>query len=152
MFPGLILSFYNFQSPNSSPNDAAATESNNFNSDSCTFLPSKRGFKMASLNITSLPKHIDELRVFLAASTIDILAINETRLDSSIHDNEVHIPGYEIVRRDRVQETGHRNSRHSHLDRSLQNIFYDSLPHLPLSLERFKPVQVTHYSDSKAFF
>ena len=51
--------------------------------------------------ITSLPKHIDELRVFLAASTIDILAINETRLDSSIHDNEVHIPDYEIVRRDR---------------------------------------------------
>ena len=56
---------------------------------------------MASLNITSLPNHIDELRVFLAASTIDILAINETRLDSSIHENEVHIPGYEIVRRDR---------------------------------------------------
>ena len=43
----------------------------------------------------------DELRVFLAPSTIDILAINETRLDSSIHDSEVHIPGYEIVRRDR---------------------------------------------------
>ena len=56
---------------------------------------------MASLNITSLPKHIDELRVFLAASIIDILVINETRLDSSIHDNEVHIPAYEIVRCDR---------------------------------------------------
>ena len=56
---------------------------------------------MASLNFTCLPKHIDELRDFLAASTIDILAINETRLDSSIHDNEVHIPGYEIVRRNR---------------------------------------------------
>lgn len=36
----------------------------------------KKSFKMALLNITRLPKHIDELRVFLAASTIDILAIN----------------------------------------------------------------------------
>ena len=84
------------------PNDAAATgELNNFTSDSCSFLPSKRGFKMASLNIISFPKHIDELRVFLAVNTIDVLAINETRLDSSIHDREVHIPGYKIVRRDR---------------------------------------------------
>ena len=56
---------------------------------------------MTSLNITSLPKHIDELRVLLAASTIDILAINETRLDSSIHDNEVHIPAMKFTRRDR---------------------------------------------------
>ena len=30
--------------------------------------------------------------------------------------------------------------------------FTISLPHLPLSLERFKPIQVAHYSDSKAFF
>ena len=56
---------------------------------------------MASLNIISLPKHIDELRVVLAANNIDVLAINETRLDSSIHEREVHIPAYEIVRRDR---------------------------------------------------
>ena len=56
---------------------------------------------MASLNTARLPKHIDELRVFLADGIIDILVINETRLDSSIHDNEVHILGYEIVRRDR---------------------------------------------------
>ena len=30
------------------------------------FLPTKRGFKMASLNITSLTKHIDELRNLFA--------------------------------------------------------------------------------------
>ena len=44
----------------------------------------------------------------------------------------------------RVQEMGQ-------LDSSLHNLFHDSLPHLPLSLERFKPIQVAHYSDSKAF-
>ena len=43
------------------------------------FLPSTRGFKLASLNITSLPKHIDELRVLLADSPVDVLSINETR-------------------------------------------------------------------------
>ena len=64
-------------------------------------LPNRSGFKLASLNITSLVKHIDELRIYLSNNVIDVLAINETRLDSTVGDNEVHIPGYEIVRRDR---------------------------------------------------
>jgi hypothetical protein len=34
--------------------------------ESLSFLPTKHGFKLASVNITSLPKHIDELRVLLA--------------------------------------------------------------------------------------
>ena len=51
----------------------------------------RRSFKLALLNITSLVKHIDELRVFLANNEIDVLAINETRLDGTISDNEVHI-------------------------------------------------------------
>ena len=34
--------------------------------ESLSFLPTKRGFKLSSLNINSLPKHIDELRVLLA--------------------------------------------------------------------------------------
>lgn len=66
------------------------------------FLPTKRGFKLASLNITSLPRHIDELRVLLVNCPVDVLSINETRLDSSVNDNEVYIPGYTIVRRDRA--------------------------------------------------
>ena len=38
---------------------------------------------------------------------IDVLAINETRLDSSITDCEVFIPGYEIFRRDRNTDGRH---------------------------------------------
>ena len=34
-------------------------------------------------------------------SKIDILLINETKLDSTIHDSDVYIPGLEIVRNDR---------------------------------------------------
>ena len=33
---------------------------------------------MACLNITSLSKHIDELRVLLQNNSLDLLAINET--------------------------------------------------------------------------
>ena len=57
---------------------------------------------MACLNINSLVSHIDDLRIFMSQSKgIDILAINETKLDSAIKVNEVHIPGYDIVRKDR---------------------------------------------------
>ena len=57
---------------------------------------------MASLNITSLLKHLDELRIVLDGQSIDILAINETRLDGSISDQDVKIVGYVVIRRDRT--------------------------------------------------
>ena len=66
-----------------------------------TLIPNKRGFKMACLNITSLPRHIDELRIILYSKCLDLLAINETRLHDIIADNEVSVDGYDIVRRDR---------------------------------------------------
>ena len=61
-----------------------------------------RGIAIACLNINSLTAHIDELRVFMRDSKIDILAINESKLDKAINDHEVYIPGYEIVRRDKL--------------------------------------------------
>ncbi|XP_073245687.1 uncharacterized protein [Porites lutea] len=70
------------------------------------FLPSGRGFKIAGLNINSLTKHIDELRILLADRSIDILSINETKLDDSINSCEVQIPGYEFIRRDRNRQGG----------------------------------------------
>ena len=39
--------------------------------------------------------------LFLSTHNIDILAVNETKLDSSISSSEIHIPGYDVVRRDR---------------------------------------------------
>ena len=48
---------------------------------------------MACLNINSLVSHIDDLRVFMSQfKDIDILAINETKLDATIKDGEVHLP------------------------------------------------------------
>ena len=48
---------------------------------------------MAAINITSLPKYIDQLLAYMITKPFDILAINddnETRLDDTIHDNDHH--------------------------------------------------------------
>lgn len=79
---------------------------NKSGNESIPFLPKVRGFKMASLNIASLVLHIDELRILLAKQCLDVLCLNETRLDSTISDNIVHIDGYEIIRRDRNRNGG----------------------------------------------
>ena len=65
-------------------------------------VPKGRGFKMACLNINSLTKHIDELRVVLSFQCVDFLAINETKLDDTISDNEITVDGYNIIGRDRT--------------------------------------------------
>ena len=57
---------------------------------------------MACLNINSSVSHIDDLHIFMSQlKDIDILAINETKLDSTIKDSEVHLPGYDVVCKDR---------------------------------------------------
>ena len=58
------------------------------------------------MNINSLTKHIDELRTLLFDFSIDIISINETKLDDTIKSCEVHIPGYEFIRRDRNRQGG----------------------------------------------
>ena len=60
------------------------------------------GFVMACLNINGLLTHIDELRVFICDKHIDILAINETKLDGSVSDNQVFLQGFnDPIRNDR---------------------------------------------------
>ena len=81
---------------------------------------------MACLNIDSLVKHVDELRVFLAEFSFDILAINETKLDESLKSSEIHIPGYEFIRRDRNRHGGgvglYIKSSNSYIVRSDLNV------------------------------
>ena len=47
--------------------------------------------------LLSLAKHLDEIRLLLYVKKIDILALNETRLDSSISDEPVAIDGYDLL-------------------------------------------------------
>ena len=65
-----------------------------------------RGFNIFSLNICSLTCHHDELCVFMEDKTIDILGLNETKLDKTIPDSQVDIEGYDILRRDRNRNGG----------------------------------------------
>ena len=60
-----------------------------------------RGFKMGLLNINGLSGHIDELRIVMSLKPLDILAVNETKLSSSISDELINIIGYQVVRKDR---------------------------------------------------
>ena len=69
-------------------------------------IPNERGFKMAFLNIVSLPKKIDEIWHSMSNKTIDLIAFNETRLDSSFTDNLIHLDDYDIIRKDRSRNGG----------------------------------------------
>ena len=46
------------------------------NADLLSELSKHRGFKLTALNITSIPGHIDELRIYMNSKCIDILAVN----------------------------------------------------------------------------
>ena len=63
--------------------------------------PKQRGFKMASLNIVSLPKKFDEINLTMSDKLLDLLALNETRLDLTINSGMIHIDGYDLIRKDR---------------------------------------------------
>ena len=40
----------------------------------------------------------------MSSSKVDILHINESKLDSTVRDNEVYIPGFEIVSESYAEE------------------------------------------------
>ena len=80
--------------------------SSTFNADLLSELSKNRGFKLAALNITSIPGHIGELRIYMNTKCIDILAVNETRLDDTISSGEVTVPGYALERNDRNRDGG----------------------------------------------
>ena len=69
-------------------------------------IANSRGFKIAALNIGCLLAHTDEIRVYMNLQTIDILALNETRLDKSISNGQMYIPGYILERKDRNRNGG----------------------------------------------
>ena len=80
--------------------------SSSLNVDLLSELSKHRGFKIAALNITSIPGHIDELRIYMNSKCIDILAVNETRLDHTISSGEVAVSGYVLERKDRNRDGG----------------------------------------------
>ena len=66
-------------------------------------LPKIKGFKIAALSITSLLRHIDELHVQMFNKTLDILIVNETRLDDTCQ-SEFHIDDYSVITKNRNRQ------------------------------------------------
>ena len=58
------------------------------------------------LNINSILKHLYEIKIFLDEKKLHIMGLNETKLDSSIGDDEISIEGYSLVRKDRNTHGG----------------------------------------------
>ena len=67
---------------------------------------SGKGIKFVHLNIVSLLKYYEEIKQILFENDIQVLALNETRLDSSIADSEIYIPHYALLRKDRDRNGG----------------------------------------------
>ena len=69
-------------------------------------IPSKCGFKLGLLNFNKLSTHINEIRILLADKCLDVLAIQETKLDLSNNSSDFYISIYELIRRDRLSHAG----------------------------------------------
>ena len=97
--PGFVDSALNDGGSNSSETDNADIMTARENE----LLPKNKlkGLKLVSLNIASLLKHLDELRIFVEEEKPHIIGINETRLDNMINDSEIEIDGYEVMHWDR---------------------------------------------------
>ncbi|EDO36916.1 predicted protein [Nematostella vectensis] len=61
---------------------------------------------MALLNIVSWPNHIDEIRIMNMLANVDVFGFNETRLDETVTNGEMNIPGFDIIRKDRKRNGG----------------------------------------------
>ena len=84
-----------------------AFENNNANAQTKKNMKSKgRYFKIMSLNICTLMKQPDKLRVLAGHQKPVILAINETKIDDEISDQEIAVDRHYVERRDRNQFGG----------------------------------------------
>ncbi len=65
-----------------------------------------KGLSIVSLNMCSVVRKFDCIKQTISSSTPDVFALNETFLNHSTGDNELHIDGYNIVRSDRTTASG----------------------------------------------
>ena len=88
------------------------------------------------INVNSLLSKIDELRDVVGHTKPAILGITESKLDSSVSDQEVNISGYSILRSDRNRYGGGVAcyvradlcfNRRNVFSNSIENVFFDLL-------------------------
>ena len=64
------------------------------------------GLAIASLNVNSLLLHIDEIKNLIKGKSINVLALNATKLDDKIASDLLRIDGYTLYREDRARNGG----------------------------------------------
>ena len=69
-------------------------------------LSRRKGLSIASLNVNSLLAKIDEVRLLTKNKCIDILAVNETKIDSKVDDQLIAIDDFSLMRHDRNRPGG----------------------------------------------
>ena len=96
----------------------------------------KRGLHFLHINVNSLLSKIDELRDVVGHTKLAILGITESKLDSSVSDQEVNISGYSILRSNRNRYGGGVAcyvradlyfNRRNVFSNSIENVFFDLL-------------------------
>ena len=65
-----------------------------------------RGLHFIHVNINSLLPKIEEIRYIARSVNLSIIGFSETKLDFSVDDNEINIPGFNILRKDRNRNGG----------------------------------------------
>lgn len=63
-------------------------------------------FNMCHLNINSLFGKLDEIKILVNGTSLDVLTFSETKLDTSIPCASIELPNYNIIRRDRNRRGG----------------------------------------------
>ena len=72
--------------------------------DSIDELNTVKGFKMVHLNIRSITKKIDQIRILLQNTSIDIFTFSETWLKPHLLSSLFDIPGFKLLRQDRFYQ------------------------------------------------
>ena len=83
-----------------------------------------RGFKIAHLNVNRLRNKLDDIQNLLSLHSFHVLTISETWLNSDISDDEIAIPGYSTIRKD-------RHSVHKSCGGGLIAFIRNGIPYLP---------------------
>ena len=65
-------------------------------------LGAAKGFKIAHVNVRSIIKKVDQLRLLLDDAKVDVLTISESWLKAHLHSNLVKLEGYNTLRLDRA--------------------------------------------------
>ena len=69
-------------------------------------LENSKNFKLACLNIRSLYPKLEEVISIVKTYDFSIFVVNESWLDESLCDNDIKIPNYDVIRRDRNRQGG----------------------------------------------